>query len=878
MADSIIEHYGVKRRSGRYPWGSGGELLKSIDRLSAKGLSEKEIASGLDLTIRELRNQKSLAKAEVKEGQRLNVIRQKQRGMSISAISRETGIASSTIRDLLQTTANVKFEIVQKLRGRLQESLTKYGLLDVGEGTEEWLGVSRSKLDNAISLMTDEGYKVYNIQQEQLGSDGSKKTTIKVLAPPGTEFKDVIANKSDIAVPGFFSNDEGVSFFEPDTINNFSSDRILVKYADDGGGQKDGLIEMRKGVPELSLGGKAYAQVRIGVDDTHFMKGMAVLKDDMPDGVDIIYNTSAKPTGNKLDAMKLQQDTGVSKFGAVVKPNTYLDADGNEQFGVVNIVGERKLAVEGNWSTWKKNIASQVLSKQSHKLAEQQLKIIEENRKAELEEISSLTDPTVRSHLLTEFADKTDKAAVDLKAAALPRQTTNVLLPDPKLRPNEIYAPNYENGETVVLLRYPHGGTFEIPTLKVNNKTSDYRNIIGTDAPDAVAVHPDTAQRLSGADFDGDFVMVIPNKRGQIKTEPALAGLKDFHPKEAYPKYDGMQPLSEDAKQRKMGDVSNLITDMTIQGANQSEIARAVRHSMVVIDAAKHELNYKQSEIDNGIKALKTKYQGGPLSGAATLVSRTTSQYRVPQRHDHYEVDALTGEKVFTYTDKTYIDRKTGKTLPRLTKSKKGAEIDPFELISDEGTAIERVYATHAKGLKDLANKARLGTVGVDPRPYDPKARRTYSDEVASLNIKFKDAVKARPIERKAQLLAAEIYKAKVDSDPAMSKKDKKTWKGRSLVVARSRLGHPKPTIDITQREWTAIEMGAVSPTRLKGILRNADMDKVRQYATPRAIREGLSGGKKTRATRLLGQGYTTAEVAAALGVPVSQVQNIDKD
>lgn len=884
MPESVIEHYGVLRRSGRYPWGSGGNgssarLIESIDRMASKGFSEKEIADGLGMSIRELRNQKSLAKAEIKEAQRLNVIRQKERGMSIAAISKETGIAPSSIRDMLKKSANAKFQIVQQLRDRLKESLVKHGLIDVGEGTEEWLGVSRSKLDNAISLMKDEGYQVFNIQQEQLGSSGNKKTTIKVLAPPGTEFKDVIANKSTISVPGFYSNDQGKSFFDPEPIKNFSSDRVLVKYADDGGALKDGLIEMRKGVPELSLGGKAYAQVRIGVDGTHYMKGMAVARDDLPDGVDIVYNTSAKRTDNKLDAMKPQQDTGVSRFGAVVKPNRYLDADGNEQIGVLNIVGERKLREEGNWATWKRNLASQVLSKQSNKLAEQQLKIIVDNRKAELDDILSLTDPTVRSHLLVEFADKTDKAAVDLKAAALPRQTTNVLLPDPNLRPNEIYAPNYDNGETVVAIRYPHGGTFEIPTLKVNNKTSEYRDIIGTKAPDAVAVHPDTAQRLSGADFDGDFVMIIPNKRGQIKTDPALSGLKNFNPKEAYPKYDGMKVLSEDAKQLKMGDVSNLITDMTIKGASQSEIARAVRHSMVVIDAAKHELNYKQSEIDNGISALKTKYQGGPTSGAATLISRTTSEYRVPQRLDRYDIDPITGEKVFTYTEKTYVDRRTGKTLPRLTKSKKGAELDPFELISEpDGTVIERVYAKHAKELKGLANQARLATVGVKPRPYDPKARKTYASEVASLDAKYKAAIKARPIERKAQLLAAEIYKAKVESDPGMSKKDKKTWKGRSLVVARSRLGHTKPTIDITQKEWTAIELGAVTPTRLKGILRNADMDKVRQFATPRAAREGLSGGKKTRAIRLLDAGYTTAEVSQALGVPVTQIQNIDKD
>ena len=48
-----------------------------------------------------------------------------------------------------------------------------------------------------------------------------------------------------------------------------------------------------------------------------------------------------------------------------------------------------------------------------------------------------------------------------------------------------------------------------------------------------------------------------------------------------------------------MGDVSNLITDMTIKGANNDELARAVRHSMVVIDSEKHNLDVKASARDN---------------------------------------------------------------------------------------------------------------------------------------------------------------------------------------------------------------------------------------------------------------------------------------
>ena len=112
MSKKILVHYGIKRRSGRYPWGSGGDVVAAADRLAAKGLSEKEIAKGLNMSTTELRNQKSLAKAEAREAQRLNVIRQKEGGMSVAAISREFKIPEATVRDLLKPDANKKYRIV----------------------------------------------------------------------------------------------------------------------------------------------------------------------------------------------------------------------------------------------------------------------------------------------------------------------------------------------------------------------------------------------------------------------------------------------------------------------------------------------------------------------------------------------------------------------------------------------------------------------------------------------------------------------------------------------------------------------------------------------------------------------------------------------
>src|SRR6185295_8243102 len=111
-----------------------------------------------------------------------------------------------------------------------------------------------------------------------------------------------------------------------------------------------------------------------------------------------------------------------------------------------------------------------------------------------------------------------------LKAAALPRQSTKVLLPVPSMKENEIYIPSLNNGDRVALVRFPHAGPFEIPQLTVNNRNREARSLLGTDAVDTVGVHHKVAERLSGADFDGDTVLVIPNHSGLVKSAAPLEG------------------------------------------------------------------------------------------------------------------------------------------------------------------------------------------------------------------------------------------------------------------------------------------------------------------------------------------------------------------
>ena len=103
------------------------------------------------------------------------------------------------------------------------------------------------------------------------------------------------------------------------------------------------------------------------------------------------------------------------------------------------------------------------MSKQSPALIKSQLDVTFERRQKEFEEISTLTNPTVKKKLLETFSDETDSAAVHLDAAGFKRQGWKVILPIEDISPTQVYAPTFNDGETVVLIRYPHGGTFEDP-------------------------------------------------------------------------------------------------------------------------------------------------------------------------------------------------------------------------------------------------------------------------------------------------------------------------------------------------------------------------------------------------------------------------------
>lgn len=914
--EDYLAHYGILRKSGRYPWGSGKDestraqtFLGMVADCRKQGLTDKQIAQGFGMTTTDLRAATTIANNTAARAKIIQAEKLRNKGWSNVAIGKEMGIGESSVRALLEPGRKERNDVLTATAEMLRQQVAEKKFIDVGKGVELHRGISAEKLKAAVTVLTTEGYEVHKVPVRQLGT--GKDTKVKVLCPPGTTWGDVMRNRADIQQITMYSSDRGLSYDDIKPPISIDSKRVKVRYADEGGTLRDGVIQVRPGVKDTSLGNATYAQVRVAVDGSHYLKGMAMRGDpkDFPPGVDLIFNTNKKNTGNKLDAMKPMSNDPKDPFGATIDHQIQeADTFGRKHVtSVMNIVN-----AEGRWDEWNKTLSSQMLSKQSQVLAKKQLDLVKERKQRELKEIMSVTNPTLREHLLEKYAESTDAASVHLKAAAMPRQATKVILPLTKeITEKEIYAPTFDDGELVVLVRFPHGGTFEIPQLRVNNRLPEGKAVIGPKARDAVGIHPKVAEQLSGADFDGDTVLVIPNKQGKIQTRPPLEGLKTFDPK-MYKLPEDTPKMSARTKGIEMGKVSNLITDMTIGGAQFPEIERAVKHSMVVIDAEKHHLDYRQSAIDNGISALVKKYQrkGG---GASTVISNSgaNAKTEIPERKlrpakEGGPIDAATGKLVYVPTGRKIsetkiVDPETGKSVwvssyrvrpdtvvvkrdgepvtREATAMEKVAKLastdDARTYMSKNPTPIEIIYADHSNALKGMANEARKATLSIKPIERSPSAAKTYAPEVKRLDAALNLALRNAPLERQAQIIGNAIYRQKLQANPNMDEADKKKASSKALEEARIRTGAKKDQIEISPREWEAIQAGAISPSKLKDILDNTDTEKLKELAMPREAVVHDPAMRARAAELLRGEQYTQAEVANHLGISVSTLVSL---
>ena len=979
-------HYGTKFHSGRYPYGSGddpyqhgGDFLTRVERLRKEGWKEtaENVKAEFGMSLEDYRNEKHWAGYTRRERQVARAKNLKEKGLGDTAIGKEMGISESSVRSLLNPKSEAKMLAAKKTADFLKEQIDRKGMIDVGkdaerfidisEGVERGLGVSRTKLDQAIYALEAEGYVKWQNRIEQPTNPGNW-TTQMVLCPPGTPHSAIYDASKIHSLDDYKSSDGGESFQKKFTYpSSLDSKRMMVRYADDVGAdgfkgiEKDGIIELRRGVKDLSLEGSRYSQVRILVDGTHYLKGMAVYSDDLPDGVDVVFNTNKQKgvpaLGDKNGSvLKPIKNDPENPFGSLIK-----DADKGGQYWYDDPkTGEKKLGLinkksdEGDWSEWADALPSQFLSKQALPLAKRQLALAANDRHEEFNRICEINNPTIKKHLLQSFADDCDGAAVNLKAAALPGQKYHAIIPINSLKDTEVYAPGYKDGSKLALVRYPHGGTFEIPVLTVNNKNALGKRIIGKDSMDAIGINSKIAEQLSGADFDGDTVMCIPTDYGNVHISHArpLKEMKGFDAKIEYATKIGddgeryndrgekVKLMTKRGTQMEMGIISNLITDMTLSGgATPDELARAVKHSMVVIDAEKHKLDYKRSEIDNDIASLKRKYQvtlreDGTVKtgGASTIISKAKSEERVPKRRGQATIDPETGAKSYKLADADdlyYVDsnrdkntgivtlrttsgkkitydsadpeavakykpvrkfnadgtvsytNKTGdisyRVLTRMQTSTKMAEAtDAHDLVSAARHPMELLYADYANNMKSLANQARKEMISTGRIERNPAATKTYQAEVDSLMARLNEAEKNSVRERQAIRIASASVKAKKAANPDMDKGDIRKENQKAMTRARQEVGavsRRDRNIKISDREWEAIQAGAISENKLKRILANADIDELRQRATPRDSK-AISTAKAARIQNMSAHGnYTIAEIANTLGLSTSTVQ-----
>jgi DNA-binding CsgD family transcriptional regulator len=1020
---NYISHHGVAhdenppgRGSGRYAYGTGNrpnqhawDLKDRIVKLRQSGMTDAEIARALQLwkldyngnpivdketgeyiaSVSRLKAEYQIATNTVKLDQAAevawydsNINPETGKTFTTAEISRILGVNESTIRSIRDTAKNNAASKTFDAADTLRNAVNEKGMIDVGSGTELLLNISPDRLKTTLEVLKKEGYEVYTIPIKQVTGVADNQTNMLVLCPPGMTYKEAFKDKLNIKS---LEDIDGMSLamvqrgITADPVR-VELDRVKVVFAEEGGTDRDGLIQLRAirdengnlipACDDLSLGNAKYAQVRIATEGDHFIKGMAVYSDQLPDGVDILVNSNKSIEKGKEGALKdLEKNNNGeltdNPFGATTIPTEYTDSvTGEKKRSPINIVGaptqdNSDAHVEGRWMNWSKNVPSQMLSKQSVALAKQQLKLKSLEMEDQYSTIMSLNNEVVKKKLLQSFADECDAAAVELKAASFAGQCTHAILPVKSLKDNEVYAPNYANGTQIALVRFPHAGPFEIPILTVNNNNKEARSFM-KNAKDAVGINSTNASKLSGADFDGDTVVVIPvtrlNSKGEtvtvnkIRNQASLAGLAGFDPTACYnakatnaanadgsPKY---RVMNDREKGIKMGEATNLITDMYARGCTGAdEITRAVKYSMVMIDAKKHKLNYKQAYKDLNIAELQNKYQkkGG---GVSSLLSRATHEVEVEARQQGYDIDPDTGEKKFRSPTKTtaskatpvYVTAPAGAVYKdasgKLKKYKSGAYLK-----DENGNKVQETwtgklvknsdgtYTYNAGNGKTKWTYTEVARKSTSTMMYEAKdARELYSDpkNPSQMEVVYADyanhmktlgnkarksSLQTKP--QKKDPVAAKTYAAEVESlnQKLVTAKKNSVRERQAQIVATSIVNAAYATnkdMDSDDRKKlkgqaikTARNATGASKTRVtftekewEAVTKNAISPSTLSQLLDNADSENytrlampktdkISAAKRSRIKSMAAAGYTQEQIAQMVGVSTSSVSGI---
>lgn len=1028
--------------SGRYMLGTGEnpyqheyDTRTEYNKLNGMGYSDAEIARVMGYSsVPALRAAVSSSSESYKihRGQEFEKLR--AQGLSNVEIAERLGVSEGTVRNMIKKQnagASVKRTKLTNAKDVLRTSVEgidsdgePFSMVDVGEGTEMYMGFGIDTKNNALKALEAEGYVVTTIQVGQV-SNKNNKTTVQILAKVNDQqyvIDNGVAGKTNVKGETVTAAQNAVAkyaYSHLDQIQPCTSticqnesgtevaralekpkqidiNRVLIADPTDPSpsgifdpttgreytmgeinSAKDGTMILRPSAKDLTMTEEGnskithYAQVRIACTDgkgiDRYCKGMAMYgkEEDFPDGVDIIFYTnpgkvSADGKVYAEKVLKKQKAEEMNPFGADLKASGqrhYIDSDGNEQLSAVNILRE-----EGDWGNYSTSLPSQFLAKQNVPLVKEQLTKTVSEAKEYIDTLNKIPNPQVRNKLLEDYADSLDSQAIHLNAAGVSEQRTQVILPCTSLRGTEynadgsvkrlgeIYAPGYGDGQKVAVIRYPHANTCEIPVLIVNNNNKEGRETIGF-GKDAIGLPKSALDQLSGADTDGDTGTIIPvsllnNKGLNVDSKQYFKELVGFDAEATWPYTEGVTQVSKKwngidregitmskaERGQEMGLVTNLIMDMSTLGDSvpQEEHVRAIKYSMVAVDAYKHNIDWRQAREDLGIPELYSKYSSTSRGGGMTIFTRAKSQKQdVPEYKEgkyvngkRLLIDPDTGDKLFTYTNGTHAkkvgtDPETGKGIyddSIREKNKVSTEKLRYawmegkgaaSLASDNPSTKEQMYVEFSDTLHGMANSIRRSlnddTYHIDKSKVSDKdktddglsyvkmkATRATADSdedkavIDSLRSKLDVAKRNAPKERLAQVYANAAIKARVDENPSLKTDDDalKKVKNAELAAARARTGaNGKGTrVEISAKEYEAINSGKVPKTLISDVLKKSNTESLTKLAT-----ESTGSRKKLTAAQVArikawgnsNSKSTPYQMAKSMGVSVSTINKV---
>ena len=235
--DDILMHYGVKRRSGRYPWGSGdnpfqhgGDFLSRVEELQSQGKSEKEIAEELKMSTTDLRMQVRVAKHERRMVLADRAKSLREEGKTLDEIAKIMGYNNdSSVRALLNENTATNKNKARQTAERLKQELAEKGALDVGTGAERELGVSSGVLQEALFILETEGYNRFGVGVPQVNNP-KNRTITPIISVPDIDQRQVYQDLSLVKSVGeYHSTDGGESWDKREYPASISSDRVKIR-------------------------------------------------------------------------------------------------------------------------------------------------------------------------------------------------------------------------------------------------------------------------------------------------------------------------------------------------------------------------------------------------------------------------------------------------------------------------------------------------------------------------------------------------------------------------------------------------------------------------------------------------------------------------